>query len=835
MSFSRCGGFVALVVCVALFVLPLSSQAQGTSGTVPDPISTGELLAFGKRLSLSPQQQTAVQALHDVYKTSFRELREGPIAELLKGMRAMQGGGGGGGMMPDRASVKKFLDRSDEVNRRINEVDNRLFDEMTALLTPEQQAMMPRVRQARQRDRYGAQQMMWMASGPPVDLSEAFADLTLTAEEDASADAVLAPYESRLTADCATMYEASSRMILDMYDAMAKAGLDETSFQDPEKAEAASQQMQVIWQEMSEKSQATARDLRDRNHRTLRGLAAVLPPAPARELRHWYHGRVYPESGVSSAQADSMFTHALKLETLGEPERQAVIAARSEFHAKINQVMEDAAALIDKFRNNQGAFDFDQEGWEEHQQQLSKIQERGHEVSQAAIHALNATIGEERAARILLAADGADQPKPDAAAAIDVHQSDDEQFNAELANDPDEPIQWGADQFLPPRIGARELTECMAMLKLSDEQRTIVQQMHKEYQEQWRTLEAAGPMVALQKQIQSHWQDADGERATGPTSAQLDESYRLRQTALEAIIQHDKGFFDDLELAVLTADQLPSLARVRRARERVTYNRGDVISWMSDGVQEGVIDMARLAHRQRWPEAHRKAADPALAEYESKAVELMKTRYDASLTYMRAQEQWNVEAPAIQKGGGQDFTARYRALLEAPLRAVAEADGKVRELNRATLEQLVQALPSSEAFALRRDYNKRAFPQIYHDPTALETQLDEALRLDDLADEQRRKVTDLIAEYRPGYDALCDQMVQQSSTQPDVNRAFGWEGGEWQKVQERQEVVEKMRFDRSELNQRAIATLHATLSEHQIQRIGGLPAASDDERHGMWD
>jgi DNA mismatch repair ATPase MutL len=112
--------------------------------------------------------------------------------------------------------------------------------------------------------------------------------------------------------------------------------------------------------------------------------------------------------------------------------------------------------------------------------------------------------------------------------------------------------------------------------------------------------------------------------------------------------------------------------------------------------------------------------------------------------------------------------------------------------------------------------------------------LDEGLRLGDLTDEQRRIVTDLIAEYRPAYETLCEQMVSHTSTQPNINRAFGWEGEEWQKMQEQQEVMEKMRFDRNELNQRAVASLKAALTEDQIKRIGGLPEPDDDEGFGMW-
>jgi len=825
------------LVCLLLMMILLAAtpgrvMAQGTSGTVPDPISTKDLLDFGKRLKLSGQQVTAVQAMHDEYKREFRTLREGEIAELLKDMRDMQGNG----MMPGRDAVKKFLDQTDLVNRRISEVDNRLFDQITTVLTPEQQAVMPRIKQARQRDRYSAQQMMWMTGGPPVDLVDGVVDLALTPDEFLSVDAVLSPYESRLTSELSKLYDMTSRMIMTMYDAMEKAGLNEKSFEDPETAQQAGEQMQAIWQDMTAKSQAVAKDITDLNRRTAKSILAVLPPDPARELRQWVHGRMYPESGIHPGQTETMFTHALKLDPLSVTEREAVLAAQSAYSSALNQLMDDAATLIDNFREKQNIFDYDQEVWQTHQNELVKLQGKNGEIAETAAASLTAALGEERAGKItqLVQAIASENEKESSVAEMPVGGGDDAEFNAELAGGDDEMVIWGADQFLPPRIGARELVDYMTLLKLDDEQRTTAQQMYKEYQESWRALETDGAIHALQKQQTSLWQHNGDEQPKGPTTAQLDETYRLRRAALDAIMQTDKSFLDDMEMAVLNAGQAPIMARVRLWRERICYNRGDVLSWMSDGAQESSIDLVRLVQRQRLHPDHLTALDPILQKYEKDAVDVVKARYDASMAYMRAQEQWNVEASSVQDENGMDFGRRYRALLEVPLRAAGEADGMVSELNRTTLTALTEALPAAEAYALRREYNKRAFPTIYQDGTALERQLDEALRLGDLTDEQRRIVTDLIAEYRPAYEALCEQMVSHTSTQPNINRAFGWEGEEWQKMQEQQEVMEKMRFDRNELNQRAVARLKAALTEDQIKRIGGLPEPQEDEGFGMW-
>lgn len=168
---------VLLVVglLVSLTFTPVAA-AQGTQGSLPDPISTRELMRYADRLDLSAEQRHALESLHDEYKRDFRTLREGEIATFLDEMRSMQSIGG----MPKRETMEAFFKRMEQLEAKIKRRDNRLFDRLQTLLTEEQSAMLPRVRLARERQRYRSQQMMAMMTmgRPMVDLSKTFLELT---------------------------------------------------------------------------------------------------------------------------------------------------------------------------------------------------------------------------------------------------------------------------------------------------------------------------------------------------------------------------------------------------------------------------------------------------------------------------------------------------------------------------------------------------------------------------------------------------------------------------------------------------------------------------------
>ena len=168
----------AVVAAAALFVPAVPAHAQGTNGTVPDPISSRELEAYADRLALSDQQLQAALSAHDQYREDFRALREGDIEKLLQDAQGLRMG-----PFPislDRKQVEKSLRSMDTIISKIATLDNHLFDEIQTVLSDEQSAMLPRVRQARERVRYqsGLTRMVgFLNPASHVDLSALLLDM----------------------------------------------------------------------------------------------------------------------------------------------------------------------------------------------------------------------------------------------------------------------------------------------------------------------------------------------------------------------------------------------------------------------------------------------------------------------------------------------------------------------------------------------------------------------------------------------------------------------------------------------------------------------------------
>ena len=294
---------------------------------------------------------------------------------------------------------------------------------------------------------------------------------------------------------------------------------------------------------------------------------------------------------------------------------------------------------------------------------------------------------------------------------------------------------------------------------------------------------------------------------------------------MEAVNREDQSFFGDIETAVLTEAQQPLMSRVRMARQRVTYNRGADMWGAWGGSSEASVDLGRMLRQQNLDAAQLATVETELATYEERAAAAFKAKYEAALNVQKAQEKWNAKMMRAQAEGGNamQISMQYRDSLAEPQKKLRETSLAISTLNHETCEKLVAALPAGAGNSLRTTYNRRAFPSIYNDKIAIHSQIDMAMKLADLSDEQRSKVNDLAAEYRMGYANFSEQMVEASSGATSLGMGMGFEPEDWQKWQERQDAMAKLAFDRNELSLKALRQLKIALNDSQIERLGGLP------------
>ena len=187
-----------------------------------------------------------------------------------------------------------------------------------------------------------------------------------------------------------------------------------------------------------------------------------------------------------------------------------------------------------------------------------------------------------------------------------------------------------------------------------------------------------------------------------------------------------------------------------------------------------------------------------------------------------ADRQWRVLRSSRRRSIWRRFGGDFRQRWEA----VTAARASIVELNRSTLARVSEALPADLAGELRRSYDRVAFRNLFDDPRSAEPLLGSALELPDLTAEQREALAESALGYRADYDAVSERMV---AVMREASEAGEDRGRNWQRRLERRNKLEKLRFDRGELNERTRRRLRAILNEHQIERIGGLPEPAPEE------
>jgi hypothetical protein len=828
---ARGAGIVLLVgILVASIGAPV--LGQGTSGTLPDPISTGELLRYAQRLDLSDQQQQAMQSFHDVYKDQFRVLRDTDIAEFLRDMQSIQSGG----MFPKKEDVQRVLASMKRLTGKIEAVDRGFFDQIQTILTDDQLAQLPRARKARERRRATSSEVSLFQAQRAADLSDLMLDIELSPEEKLAVDPILLGYENTLTTRIKKLSEATSMTLFAMFEALEEQGIDETSFTDPEKMKQSMQIVQEVMKELGQEAMELNRGIYRLNRRTMTTIAGAIDARHARELRQALVSKSYSQLTAHLAWNPTPYQKALKSRDVTGATRAEVEALYELVGAEWDRTVEAAMTAIDTQSKEHSPFDMDMSWWQTLQETAAEYGVKAAEIRARGESQLKEILGSTLVLKLADAGDGTGGDKA-GMSTVAVDPGAVKRKKGETGDELDTDIVWGADEFLPPKIGKGQLARYERCLKIDDTQQAILDGLHDDYIERFRGVEE-NQIAALQTAQARLWQhDPETGKATSTATADdIDELYRVRRRALEAIRAVDAGFFDEVGEVIFLGEESDRLRQVRLMRERETCLRGESRGWGRLGGSEVTIDIVKLALRQRFSDETMARIDPLLATYETDVSTAFRRRYDAAVEARRAMDLWSLEATRIktEEVDMVDWGQRFQEMVGDSQAALREADQAIEALNRAAIESMVAALSSDEAWQLRSDYDRRAYPQVFKDPVKAHEKLASAQALEDLTAQQRAQLEDLAAEYGPSYATLCDGMVELSREMQTP-----WIGSQdredWSAFQERQNAMSKLKFDRTELNSRTINRLALVLTETQVKRIGGLPDLTLVKTKQWWE
>lgn len=801
-----------LVAALLLALQPASrAMAQGTSGMLPDPISTRELMRYGDRLGLSDQQRRAIEAFHDEYHKEFRELRDGEIQQFLVQMRNLQGSG-----MPSRATVESFFKEMDRLTGRIASLDDRLLNRVQTVLTEEQMGRIHRVRLARERARFTSQQMTGMAfmGSPLVDLSEMVIDIEMSPEERLAIDALMESYESRLTNRMNAIYRSTTTMFLQLFDAMESMGFTEETMEDPEAAGKMMEAMQSVMQGIMAKTMEIGAEIKELNHRTYSNAFSSLSTKPARTLRRAYIEKAYPTAMYAfNLVAPKQLEAALTLEGLTDDQRSAIQAQELDLRTRIDRIVDTIIDEADKFNADRTPWSFEQTDWASYHERLNEHQKQLTQLDTAAREVLANLLDHQTMGRVTEKAN--EEPSEIGPRARVVVEADPEVVEEQQRR------HRGPDVFLATAIDARDLNVYARILELTSEERFVLDELHKAYVERYneRTKE---PLAKLSEALTAQWSGWQ-DHESGPDPRTIDRVYEARRAARDVIREADDSFFADIQLALLEENDA-RLERVKLHRARDVNSRGAMNFYFGSN-QASTIDLTRIVRALSFPPSTLAAIDHIVYEYEKALHEALLTRYEASLINQRAQDRWSMAARGGFTSDPNAMRTTYQEIMGDSQRAFAAANDAVIELNNRTLESLMQALPESQSMDLRDAYRRRAFPSIYQDPAAMDKHFRNAQQISTLTPEQTTRLRDAAVKYRAAYTTLSERMVDLTAAMEN-RHYYDWTTQDedyWRRQMERQDELSRVRFERNELSARAIGTLKSLLTTEQLSLIGPLP------------
>lgn len=810
---------VVLLALVSALFASNQAIAQGTDGMIPDPMSTVELNRYYNRLDMTPVQRVAAERAHDIYKTEYRALRDGEIAEFIQDMQKMNQ------RIPSRHQMEEVLNGMNRLRGRVEKMDEQFFDQLQPMLSPEQLMQMPRVRLARARARLQGNQMTAFAASPP-DLSEIFIELEdeLTPELAAAADAVLTTYEQRLTRHLESIWKKTSSVFIRLVEALEEAGLADTDedamMQDPTAMSEMMEIMSGVWEEQMGGIVKQIADVTDLNRRTYRDLAPYFERDAARTWRKRFLTAAYPEvEHLANSENEAYFRRAFDRLELDDSTRATVSELLVAFEIERNRLIDELTQIIDEERQDLNPFAAAarvrrNDTAELRRENMQGLGERIQRAEAEMTLALNDALGDDWRARLMeLESTEATSPA---------------QGGNFVATD--EAIEYSGDTVIASAISTTAIRRMMNRLALDNDARMLLQELHRTYVDEYRNIAV---LKALQEAQASRWIE---DKATGTftmTELDYDKMMSDRRAAVQAIRALDESFFDDVTIAVAADDAQESIVqRARRTRERQVL-RGEYNNpYLLGETGEGQVDLIAIVFDADLPDAAWGSLASQIEAYEDAATAHLERLLEARLRLAADQEKWTYESTREQADGTSvDYTA-LQSIVTGATTAHGAILEELAEFNRSAMNEMAGSLESTDQRRLIRTYNRQAFPNVYEDPVAVDLQIDRAFELPGLEPGQSDALRDAVADYRPEYERLSSDMIKVLHDTKVVNTA-DWQNVDWQEWSRRRQSMERIRFDRDELCYRTANRLRAILSEEQLASIGGLPEPVERDNFGF--
>ncbi|HYE61190.1 MAG TPA: hypothetical protein VD997_04270 [Phycisphaerales bacterium] len=351
-------------------------------------------------------------------------------------------------------------------------------------------------------------------------------------------------------------------------------------------------------------------------------------------------------------------------------------------------------------------------------------------------------------------------------------------------------------------VSKRSVERYAELLSFSPEQKESALTIHEGYQASMKEVQKARSSAT--EDLNRSAQDSGDFSVFAEKMPAITKEYREKEQKLE------RTLMEDLKSLCSGAGQEDKWPKVERMRRReVELRRGSVAG--------EALDLIEIVHNMKLEPSVLAPISGALDEYEIEV--------DAAVKERQSQRSG---APEFKPGEPPDIEA-----LRAQMDKMREAGQKIKGVNDRFAKRIEAALPEEKQAAFRQAVRQASFPQVYR-RSPIVRDLDKALALKDLSNEQREKLTALKKSYerdtRPVNDAWAAAIEASDKEKGEGAGMLTAPGGGPMMIRmgEEPEAIKEARKARRELDDKARKAMKETLNESQQAAIKPQPGEVEE-------
>ncbi len=866
MSISRT--IVTAIVVLFASLLDTPATAQGARG-LPDPISSSELVGLLEIAGWNAEDPDAIAVPIDRYHAAFATLREGAIENWLEDRRAGDAGG-----LFETSEVDRVKDEATgrrQLAQRIADLDTTLFTELIAAGIDE--AVANGARDARARDRARTLAGRRYTRGLDFEPMAIYLDVRESIDAspewalDAAVRELIQTHDRDRTARLSALATEAMNIPLARAELLAavEGGRPEAENATPEDFE----RWFAARRDAEREAGADTRKLQaamlsaDRSalERILAATGGVSEFADA--FRAEWLSKAHAGNFPDRESPASLFEEARKMHESGELDDEtfeAVVAIEGSWkpsHRRIEDELvraletaikegarggmefggvfievgngggdakrDDAKADVDRLRQARADLDRD-------------VRTR---LGEVAPQALASRVKEGDVPTMVFGGDGGGEVSFSVAIVAD---------GVEVGGG--EPIVFEIDDFggggmimglaggmngmrngLPRPIDQEGFDRIRTELGIDEDTASIANAIFMDYRDGWSEIDA----TLVTEYDQTSRGGFEGPNAAPATNASIERAAALRTAVLDGVLAIDAALFRDLAVFVNDRDAVERTAAARRR----TVSIDAASQGFQPGGGMGTVDLVDVAE-ETLDEPTRTAVGELLGEWSTSHTPVLESRTralididrDFAITQMAMQRSFEMDTQGSEAEGFQIDESMFAAMQAVQGRR-GELERSVADANTEWTTRIVTALgpvdgEAGDAFQLGVD--RRAWPQCFRDPRSPEGNFDRALGLENLDGAARVAIEMLRSEWQTEWTKACRKLVAIDQATPGLNPfAADPTAFDPAAMQKAQSDRRRVRFERNEINEKAMRELKSLLTPEQQEIVGELP----EERQRM--